>query len=60
MVIKLILFVKKQNVWPISRMKNPKGKILLVDIQGGGIELFDPEIASSELFDDNEMLLILC
>ena len=30
-----------------------------MDIQGGGIELFDPEIASSELFDDNEMLLIL-
>ena len=33
-----------------------KGKILLVDIQGGGFELYDPEIASSELFDDNEML----
>ena len=33
-----------------------KGKILLVDIQGGRIELYDPEIASSELFDDNEML----
>ena len=35
-----------------------KGKILLVDIQGGGFELYDPEIASSELFDDNEMLFL--
>lgn len=33
-----------------------QGKLLLVDIQGSGYDLFDPEIASAELYDDNEML----
>ena len=38
---------KSRMFWPISHLKKSKGKILLVDIQGGGFELYDPEIASS-------------
>ena len=33
-----------------------EGKLLLVDIQGSGHNLFDPEIASFKLYDETEML----
>ena len=31
-------------------------KLMLVDIQGCGVKLYDPEIASSELVEDGELL----
>ena len=34
----------------------PEKKLMLVDIQGSGANLYDPEVASLELQDDGEIL----
>ena len=34
-----------------------QNKLMLVDIQGNGYKLFDPEIASADLFDNSQKLM---
>ena len=38
-------------------MKSQTKKLMLLDIQGNGYELFNPEIASHELFDGSVEVL---
>lgn len=47
---------KAQCLTHFSYEKSDK-KLMLLDIQGHGYELFDPEIASHELFDGNAEVL---
>lgn len=37
-----------------------KKKLMLVDIQGTGYDLFDPEIASTDLLDENDKQYLYC
>ena len=37
-----------------------KKKLMLVDIQGTGYDLFDPEIASTDLMDENDKQYLYC
>jgi hypothetical protein len=37
-----------------------KGKLMLLDIQGSEYTLYDPEIATSEIFDDEDEVLFCC
>lgn len=47
---------KAQCLTYFSYEKSGK-KLMLLDIKGSGYELFDPEIASQELFDDSTEVL---
>ncbi|XP_046849837.1 LOW QUALITY PROTEIN: myosin heavy chain kinase B-like [Xenia sp. Carnegie-2017] len=51
-----ILGQKAESLTHYSFEKSEK-KLMVVDIQGNGHKLFDPEIASSDLFDNSQKLL---
>ena len=53
-MVKMKLFLQKLNALLIFHMKNHE--LMLLDIQGCGYRLFDPEIASTTLMDGNEIL----
>lgn len=50
------LGLKAQCLTHFSFEKSNK-MLMLLDVQGSGSDLFDPEIASSELYDDKQHLL---
>ena len=47
-------YLRKQSVLHIFSYEKSKEKLLLVDIQGCGYDMCDPEIASAELFSHDE------
>ena len=55
-VLKSVTLAKKLGAWLTFHMRNLK-KLIILDIQGSDHTLYDPEIATSDLFDgDHEML----